>query len=594
MVPLGDLPGGFFNSEAWTISADGSVIGGASHSDFGFEAFIWDAKNKMRSLRQVLIDSGIDMEGWLPGLVTGLSHDGSTIVGWGTNPSGKTEAWIAKIDQSQPDINVKSIQHGLSRTVHATFETTGNSDEFGLALYASADGVRFDLDDLIEFRTISPDPAGGEQTATFHVTSPLPSGLPYLIAVADPGNAIDESDEDNNSKSLLLPEIRLHDATTTDFVNFAVAYEVLQNAPPPFLIRAYLSADSEWDSGDLPLPGQLRVSDDSDRSVGIHGLPPTTPVVLALNEKAAISDDHRFVIIVADSGEDPGLGGAILEANETNNRLFAIPLLAPDVQMNKIGQIASSGFGETDSTASGGFTGAILRGTDDFERLESLDTKWPYGFKDEEPVGLRDEDHLSQSTVLGPTEALANLVAADIARVPGFWGLYDFRINDAYDSIGEHGEESLHFEGRALDFGLTLDNQPIHDLNGLSRLAGLAWLAGFDWVEHEIERGETKPHVHVSERAAFVTTIDEASLQDAVLEAESSGKISEPGIALALFHIIDGLDADVETASRETAKKLGAFERLVLAQTDKAIESRFASFLLANVNLLRERLNLFE
>lgn len=71
---LGDLPGGDFDSSAFDVSADGSVVVGHGESDEGREAFLWTA------------ESGIRGFGELPGglIATSrlhLSADGSAIVG---------------------------------------------------------------------------------------------------------------------------------------------------------------------------------------------------------------------------------------------------------------------------------------------------------------------------------------------------------------------------------------------------------------------------------------------------------------------------------------------------------------------------------
>lgn len=95
MVPLGDLPGGIFYSYARGVSGDGSLIVGSAKSASGDEAFIWDATNGMRSLKSVLIDdygvTGLDL--WTLTQAKAVSADGSTIVGYGTNPAGQIEAW---------------------------------------------------------------------------------------------------------------------------------------------------------------------------------------------------------------------------------------------------------------------------------------------------------------------------------------------------------------------------------------------------------------------------------------------------------------------------------------------------------------------
>ncbi len=98
MVGLGDLSGGSFFSEAYDTSADGSIVVGQGTSASGNEAFIWDNINGMRSLKDVLVNNfGLDLTGWKLEGARGISDDGVTIVGYGENPSGNTEAWIATL-----------------------------------------------------------------------------------------------------------------------------------------------------------------------------------------------------------------------------------------------------------------------------------------------------------------------------------------------------------------------------------------------------------------------------------------------------------------------------------------------------------------
>ncbi|GAI92515.1 unnamed protein product, partial [marine sediment metagenome] len=127
MVGLGLMAGGEYGSKAYAASADGSVIVGFGHfgghleafrwtesggmqslgegiayavsadgsvvvgSDNG--AFIWDQYNGKRDVKEVLEnDYGLDLTGWSLTKATGISADGSTIVGYGNNG-----AWIATI-----------------------------------------------------------------------------------------------------------------------------------------------------------------------------------------------------------------------------------------------------------------------------------------------------------------------------------------------------------------------------------------------------------------------------------------------------------------------------------------------------------------
>ncbi|MBI1924936.1 PEP-CTERM sorting domain-containing protein [Candidatus Poribacteria bacterium] len=98
MVGLDDLPGGVFRSQAFGVSADGSVVLGNSAA--GQEAFIWDATNGMRNLRTVLVnDFGLDLTGWTLTEARAMSADGLAIVGNGINPNGQEEAWLADLHQ---------------------------------------------------------------------------------------------------------------------------------------------------------------------------------------------------------------------------------------------------------------------------------------------------------------------------------------------------------------------------------------------------------------------------------------------------------------------------------------------------------------
>jgi uncharacterized membrane protein len=111
MVSLGTLPGPAFGGQDFALdcSDDGSVIVGGAHilydDPWGFghgRAFIWDATNGMRDLRDVLIfDYGVtNLKGWQLTLAMGISADGKTIVGEGFNPQGQYEGWIATLNGS--------------------------------------------------------------------------------------------------------------------------------------------------------------------------------------------------------------------------------------------------------------------------------------------------------------------------------------------------------------------------------------------------------------------------------------------------------------------------------------------------------------
>jgi probable HAF family extracellular repeat protein len=97
MVGLGDLSGGAFSSVAHGVSADGSIVVGAGTTASGEEACIW-LNRTLSNLRVYLTDRyGLNLSGWTLTAAKLVSADGKTIVGYGVNPDGETEAWIAHL-----------------------------------------------------------------------------------------------------------------------------------------------------------------------------------------------------------------------------------------------------------------------------------------------------------------------------------------------------------------------------------------------------------------------------------------------------------------------------------------------------------------
>jgi len=98
MVGLGELPGEGFNSVAIDVSADGSTVVGIGNSSLGDEAFIWTQGDGMQILQDVLEnDYGLDLTGWLLRQAFSISSDEMVIAGWGDNPNGQREAWVANL-----------------------------------------------------------------------------------------------------------------------------------------------------------------------------------------------------------------------------------------------------------------------------------------------------------------------------------------------------------------------------------------------------------------------------------------------------------------------------------------------------------------
>jgi len=101
MVGLGDLPSGEFGSAANAASADGSIVVGNGTTDAGNEFFVWTQATGMQKLQDLLeADGTTGLSGWSRLLAGDISDNGNWVVGYGTNPSGITEAFLAQLPDS--------------------------------------------------------------------------------------------------------------------------------------------------------------------------------------------------------------------------------------------------------------------------------------------------------------------------------------------------------------------------------------------------------------------------------------------------------------------------------------------------------------
>jgi uncharacterized membrane protein len=78
---------------AYGVNADGSVIVGRTGS-----AFVWrsSATPQLQLLADVLLSAGANLSGWTLEHASGVSADGSTVVGYGTH-DGVREGFIARL-----------------------------------------------------------------------------------------------------------------------------------------------------------------------------------------------------------------------------------------------------------------------------------------------------------------------------------------------------------------------------------------------------------------------------------------------------------------------------------------------------------------
>jgi len=162
---LGDLPGGSFLSNACSVSADGSVVLGYSHSASGYEAFRWTSSGMVglgdlpggsvsTDAQGVSADgsatvengasaSGADAFGWtsggvfgpgdllgdsFSGHVYGMSADGSVVVGSKNSASG-TEAFVWNASDGMRSLKDVLTSGGLDLTGWRLTEARAVSDD---------------------------------------------------------------------------------------------------------------------------------------------------------------------------------------------------------------------------------------------------------------------------------------------------------------------------------------------------------------------------------------------------------------------------------------------------------------------------------
>jgi hypothetical protein len=77
-------------------------------------ACVWDTAHGFQTLQSILASDGINISGWTLETAAGVSADGRTIVGWGTDPSGLTEAWVATIPEPTTGLLVMAGVLGLA------------------------------------------------------------------------------------------------------------------------------------------------------------------------------------------------------------------------------------------------------------------------------------------------------------------------------------------------------------------------------------------------------------------------------------------------------------------------------------------------
>jgi probable HAF family extracellular repeat protein len=82
---------------AYACSGDGALVVGRADTGFGQEAFLWDSAHGTRRLKDIFLALQLPVDDWILSSCTCISRDGTALAGFGFNPSGQTEAWVARI-----------------------------------------------------------------------------------------------------------------------------------------------------------------------------------------------------------------------------------------------------------------------------------------------------------------------------------------------------------------------------------------------------------------------------------------------------------------------------------------------------------------
>ncbi len=116
MVDLIGFGGSPRQSEAWDVSADGAIVVGNSGQLNQTQASIWAQHLGMLPLQEWLIANHVTgLTGWQLTTATGVSADGRSIVGQGTNPNGQAEAWLVRLP-TLGDANADGLVDGADYT----------------------------------------------------------------------------------------------------------------------------------------------------------------------------------------------------------------------------------------------------------------------------------------------------------------------------------------------------------------------------------------------------------------------------------------------------------------------------------------------
>ena len=146
------------------------------------EAFRWTQSTGMQSIQSLLVAGGVNMTGWILTNPTGVSADGSVIVGTDLDPSGQQEAWLARFSSQFGNGLITPGVAAQSFAGQAAVAQTGNAVIGGslatMSEYATqahtTQGMRTTPYSVFAYANYDSDPSA---SGTFGMTVDLPDAM---------------------------------------------------------------------------------------------------------------------------------------------------------------------------------------------------------------------------------------------------------------------------------------------------------------------------------------------------------------------------------------------------------------------------------
>ena len=214
-----------------------------------------------------------------------------------------------------------SLGDQIAVTTTVKNQGSGDSGGFYVSIYLSADAIINTYDRAITTFYVSPLSAGAQRTYTAKPLIPgtLAPGIYYLGAIADTGNRVGESNENNNSlagnKISVVSKVDLVITSVSGPASASLGQQVTFTATVKnqgsanagqFYVTVYLSTDSTITKGDLEMGSGF-----------MSGLAPGGQQTLTINSTifASVAPGSYTVGAIADSRNN------VAESNENNNSL---------------------------------------------------------------------------------------------------------------------------------------------------------------------------------------------------------------------------------------------------------------------------------